>query len=59
FQDLVAVLNEVREAARSESDINLLRQYELWIKTGSRRAERLLRSAGVHPMPQARVDYEH
>lgn len=59
FQDLVDVLNEVRESARGESDTNLLRQYELWIKTGSNRAERLLRSAGVHPMPQARVGYEH
>lgn len=59
FQDLVDVLNEVRESARGESDTNVLRQYELWMKTGSRRAERLLRSAGVQPMPQARVGYEH
>ncbi len=59
FQGLVDVLNEVRESARSDSDTDLLRTYELWIKTGSRRAERLLRAAGVHPMSQARVGYEH
>lgn len=59
FQDLVDVLNEVRDAARGESDTNLLRMYELWLKTGSHRAARMLREAGVHPMPQARAGYQH
>lgn len=59
FQDLVDVLNEVRESARGECDTKLLRMYELWLKTGSRRAARMLREAGVHPMPQARARYEH
>lgn len=59
FQDLVDVLNEVRESARGESDTNLLRMYELWLRTGSRRAARVLRESGVHPMAQARVGYEH
>lgn len=59
FPDLVDVLNEVRESAKTDSDESLLRAYELWRKTGSRRAERLLRDAGVHPLPHARAKYEH
>ncbi|MFQ5634565.1 MAG: hypothetical protein ACE5G3_04440 [Gammaproteobacteria bacterium] len=59
FQDLVDVLNEIHEAARGESDASLLRVYELWVKTGSRRAARILREAGVCPMPQARVGFRH
>lgn len=59
FQDMVDVLNEVRESARSNSDTNLLRLYELWVKTGSRRAGRLLRELGVHPLPQSGVRFEH
>ena len=50
FQILIDVLNEVRAGARAESDINLLRTYELWLKTGSRRAEKLLRQQGVVPI---------
>jgi len=50
FQVLVDVLNEVRDAARHESDVDLLRIYEIWIKTGSRRARQLLRQNGVVPI---------
>ncbi len=50
FQILVDVLNEVRDDARQESDIDLLRTYEIWLKTGSRRAKGLLRQHGVVPI---------
>lgn len=53
FQALVDVLNEVRDSARQSSDVDLLRTYEVWLKTGSRRAESLLRQNGVVPMPNA------
>ena len=53
FQVLVDVLNEVRDGARQSSDIDLLRTYEIWLKTGSRRAAALLRQQGVMPMPNA------
>src|SRR5690606_34993432 len=53
FQLMVDVLNEVRDAARSSSDIDLLRTYEVWLRTGSKRAEKLLRQHGVVPMPNA------
>jgi hypothetical protein len=53
FQLLVDVLNEVRDGARQSSDIDLLRTYEIWLKTGSRRAAALLKQHGVVPMPNA------
>jgi hypothetical protein len=59
FQDMVDVLNEVRESARADSDSKLLRIYELWMKTGSRRARRLLRESGVYPMKHARANRQH
>lgn len=54
FQLLVDVLNEVRDAARGGSDHNLLRLYEVWRKTGSRRARTLLEQHGVVPLPGTR-----
>ncbi|HKJ18375.1 MAG TPA: hypothetical protein VJ984_13570 [Xanthomonadales bacterium] len=50
FQILVDVLNEIADSARDSSDVDLLRAYEVWIRTGSRRAEGLLRQAGVEPV---------
>ena len=50
FQLVVDVLNEVRDAARQSSDIDVLRTYEVWLKTGSRRAETLLRQYGIVPI---------
>ncbi len=54
FQILIDVLHEVRDSARAESDVNLLRTYEIWLKTGSRRAEKLLRQQGIVPIGGAR-----
>jgi hypothetical protein len=51
FQIVVDILNEVRDGARQSSDIDLLRTYEVWLRTGSKRAESLLRQNGVVPMP--------
>ena len=54
FQILTDVLHEVRDSACPESDANLLRTYEIWRKTGSRRAEKLLRQQGVVPIAGAK-----
>jgi len=51
FQIVVDVLNEVRDSTRCSSDIDLLRTYEVWLRTGSKRAAGLLRKNGVVPMP--------
>lgn len=51
FQPLVEALNEIGEGADGESPQDLLRLYELWQRTGSRRAHRLLMQLGVQPVP--------
>jgi hypothetical protein len=53
FQIVVDVLNEVRDSARQSTDIDLLRTYEVWLRTGSKRAAELLKQNGVIPMPQS------
>lgn len=53
FQLVVDLLNEVRDGARRSSDIDLLRTYEIWLRTGSRRAAQLLKQNGVVPMAHA------
>jgi hypothetical protein len=50
FQRLVDVLNEVAEMAYEHSDKDILRLYEIWLKTGSPRAYGLLRRLGVEPV---------
>lgn len=59
FQVLVDVLNEVRDEARGESDRDLLRTYEIWLKTGSRRAKKLLQDNGVVPISDAKFKRSH
>ena len=54
FQVLIDVLNEVRDSARSDSDVDVLRTYEVWQKTGSQRAEKLLRQQGIVPIGDAK-----
>ena len=48
------VLNEVRDGARQESDVDLMRTYEIWLKTGSKRARKLLCQNGVVPITKDR-----
>jgi hypothetical protein len=50
FQRLVDVLNEVAEMAYSHTDKDILRQYEIWMKTGSPRAYGILCRLGVQPV---------
>jgi hypothetical protein len=50
FQRLVDVLNDVSEMAHVHSHKDVLRQYEIWQKTGSPRAHGILCSLGVRPV---------
>lgn len=50
FQRLVEVLNEIADTVRPASDVDVLRQYEIWLKTGSPHARRLLREKGIVPV---------
>jgi hypothetical protein len=49
FQRLVDALNDVSEMSWRSSDRDLLRLYEVWLRTGSPRAHALLRERGVTP----------
>lgn len=59
FSDVVDVLNEVRHAGAAGRDQDLLRLYETWLTTGSRRAARLLRQLGIQPSQQPGSIREH
>ncbi len=59
FQGLVDALNEVSEMSHRHSDADILRLYEIWLKTGSRRAHGLLKGLGVEPVKQAGGRREH
>lgn len=59
FQVFVDVLNEVRDGARSDSDINLIRTYDVWLKTGSQRALGLLRQSGIVPIGVGSAPQSH
>ena len=49
FPVLVDVLTEISEMSGLKSRSDLLRSYELWQKTGSQRARKQLRRAGIVP----------
>lgn len=50
FQRLVDVLNDVAEMAYQHTDKDILRLYEIWLKTGSPRAFAILQRLGVAPI---------
>jgi hypothetical protein len=50
FQALVDALNDVSEMAHRHDQRDVLRQYEIWLKTGSPRARAILSSLGVEPV---------
>lgn len=54
FQVVIDVLNDVRSNVSAGSDLDLIRTYEIWRKTGSRRAENILRRQGVVPIDRNR-----
>ena len=50
FQRLVDALIDVSEMAHRHDQRDVLRQYELWLKTGSPRARAILANLGVDPV---------
>jgi hypothetical protein len=59
FQRLVDALNEVSEMSHPHCDADVLRLYEIWIKTGSPRAHKILRELGVQPVKSSGGRREH
>jgi hypothetical protein len=59
FTDFVDVLNEVSERSHLSSDKDVLRLYEIWMRTGSKRREAQLRKLGIEPVPTGKVEFRH
>ena len=53
FQPLVDALGEISDAARTYTQSDVLRLYEIWLRTGSARARGLLAELGVAATPLA------
>jgi hypothetical protein len=53
FQPLVDALAEIADSGYAYSQRDILRLYEIFIKTGSARARRVLRDLGIEPAPVA------
>jgi hypothetical protein len=51
FQHVVDALNDVSEMAHQHDHRDVMRQYEIWLKTGSPRAAGILRGLGIDPVP--------
>ena len=49
FVACVDLLNEVSAGSNIHNDSDILRTYELWLRTGSKRAEKILRALGIEP----------
>jgi hypothetical protein len=59
FQRLVDALNEISDLSYQYSDKDILRLYEIWMKTGSARAHGLLQHLGVQPVSVGGARREH
>jgi len=55
FRQLVDVLAEVSEKSRLKTPASVVRLYERWLQTGSRRAAALLAERGITPVPPGEV----
>ena len=59
FAEFVDVLAEVSDQTHLASNIDLMRLYEVWLRTGSKRAGQRLQNLGVVPVKDSRPDYRH
>jgi hypothetical protein len=59
FQPMVDALNEVSESSYSHSDKDILRLYEVWLKTGSPRCYEILKRLGVEPSAAGGTAFAH
>lgn len=51
FAAFVEVLGEISDQGRSYTSADILRLYEVWVRTGSERANRRLKELGIQPVP--------
>jgi hypothetical protein len=59
FQPMVDALNEVSGSPGAQSDRDILRLYEIWLKTGSARCYAQLKRLGVEPTNAGGTAFEH
>jgi len=59
FQPMVDALNEVSEGSGGPSDRDILRLYEIWLKTGSARCYAQLKRLGVDPTSAGGTAFTH
>jgi hypothetical protein len=59
FQPMVDALNEVSETSYTHSDKDILRLYEVWLKTGSKRCFEILKRLGVEPTAAGGTTFAH
>jgi hypothetical protein len=59
FQPMVDALNELSETSYTHSDKDILRLYELWMKTGSKRCYEILKRLGVEPTASGGTAFAH
>jgi hypothetical protein len=59
FQPMVDALNDLSESAYRHSDKDILRLYEVWLKTGSRRCYDILKRLGVDPTSSGGTTFAH
>jgi hypothetical protein len=59
FQPMVDALNEVSEGGTPPSDGDILRLYEIWLKTGSARCYAQLKRLGVDPTAAGGTAFAH
>lgn len=58
FGSFVEVLAEVSDQTTSKSEKDLLRMYELWVRTRSERAAKALQEAGILPNETVKKDWQ-
>lgn len=59
FREFVDVLAEIRDSGKTADDFDALRLYEVWLRTGSGRAARLLRGLGIQPNTSLSIATRH
>ena len=59
FQPMVDALNEVSGSSCAQSDRDILRHYEIWLKTGSARSFAQLKRLGIDPSNAGGTAFTH
>jgi hypothetical protein len=59
FAEFVAALGQVSDGSALRTNTDILRLYDLWLRTGSRRAEQRLRELGIGAPAMASASVSH